>query len=115
MQRAPPLQPDPTVIAATLIAASIMSSDEDDIELSEDEVEVKPRRRRRKKKKDPNRPKRNMSAFFLYSNANRERVKEENPEAKFGDIVSGWIPLCVPLLCSGAVCALALARCGGVC
>ena len=29
-----------------------------------------------------------MSSFFLYSNANRARVKEENPEAKFGDIVS---------------------------
>jgi len=36
--------------------------------------------------KDPNKPKRNMSAFFLYSNANRERVKTEHPEAKFGDI-----------------------------
>jgi len=64
-----------------------MSSDEDDIDsISEDEVVVKPKRRRKKKKKDPNRPKRNMSAFFLYSNANRARIKEENPEAKFGDI-----------------------------
>mmetsp|Transcript_28796 Transcript_28796/g.54405 ORF Transcript_28796/g.54405 Transcript_28796/m.54405 type:complete len:100 (-) Transcript_28796:845-1144(-) len=69
-----------------------MSSDEDDIdsieEEEEEEIVVKPKRRRKKKKKDPNRPKRNMSAFFLYSNANRVRVKEENPEAKFGDIVS---------------------------
>mmetsp|Transcript_28795 Transcript_28795/g.54397 ORF Transcript_28795/g.54397 Transcript_28795/m.54397 type:complete len:206 (-) Transcript_28795:206-823(-) len=67
-----------------------MSSDEDDIdsieEEEEEEIVVKPKRRRKKKKKDPNRPKRNMSAFFLYSNANRVRVKEENPEAKFGDI-----------------------------
>ena len=67
-----------------------MSSDEDDdidsIE-EEEEVVVKPKRRRKKKKnKDPNRPKRNMSAFFLYSNAHRQRVKEENPDAKFGDI-----------------------------
>jgi hypothetical protein len=29
-----------------------------------------------------------MSAFFLYSQENRSRVKEENPEASFGDIVS---------------------------
>lgn len=29
-----------------------------------------------------------MSAFFLYSQANRTRVKEENGEASFGDIVS---------------------------
>ena len=73
-----------------------MSSDEVDIDsIDEDEDEdeemaVKPKRRAKKKKakKDPNRPKRNMSSFFLYSNANRERIKEENPEAKFGDIVS---------------------------
>jgi len=56
-------------------------------EEEEDEVATKPKRRRKKKgKKDPNKPKRNMSAFFLYSNAHRERVKEENPNAKFGDI-----------------------------
>jgi hypothetical protein len=71
-----------------------MSSDEEDIdsidedEDEEEEVAAKPKRRAKKKKakKDPNRPKRNMSAFFLYSNANRERIKEENPEAKFGEI-----------------------------
>jgi hypothetical protein len=77
-----------------------MSSDEEDIDSfddEEDEEEVaKPKRRGKKKKakKDPNRPKRNMSAFFLYSNANRERIKEENPEAKFGEIVSFLSVLC---------------------
>jgi hypothetical protein len=71
-----------------------MSSDEEDIDSIDDDEEeevVKPKNKRRKKSKknkDPNRPKRNMSAFFLYSNANRERVKAENPESKFGDIVS---------------------------
>jgi len=69
-----------------------MSSDEEDIDSIDDEEEVaKPKNKRRKKSKknkDPNRPKRNMSAFFLYSNANRERVKAENPDSKFGDIVS---------------------------
>ena len=45
-----------------------------------------PKGKKQKKKKDPNAPKRNMSAFFLYSCANRAQVKEENPDAKFGDI-----------------------------
>lgn len=38
--------------------------------------------------KDPNKPKRAMSAFFLYSQANRTAVKESNPDASFGDVVS---------------------------
>jgi len=37
---------------------------------------------------DPGKPKRAMSAFFLYSQGNRSRIKEENPEASFGEIVS---------------------------
>ena len=37
---------------------------------------------------DPNKPKRALSAFFLYSKGNRPRVKEENPEASFGEVVS---------------------------
>ena len=45
-----------------------------------------PKRRKKKKKKDPNAPKRNMSSFFLYSNATRNDVKAANPEAKFGEI-----------------------------
>eukprot|EP00553_Chaetoceros_curvisetus_P005341 CAMPEP_0204620616 /NCGR_PEP_ID=MMETSP0717-20131115/6600_1 /ASSEMBLY_ACC=CAM_ASM_000666 /TAXON_ID=230516 /ORGANISM="Chaetoceros curvisetus" /LENGTH=91 /DNA_ID=CAMNT_0051634851 /DNA_START=265 /DNA_END=537 /DNA_ORIENTATION=- len=64
-----------------------MSSDEDSVNnhyISEEEEPT----RKRKPKKDPNKPKRNMSAFFLYSNANRARIKEENPGIKFGQIVS---------------------------
>lgn len=41
---------------------------------------------KKRKKKDPNAPKRNMSAYFLYSNAVRETVRAENPDASFGDI-----------------------------
>jgi hypothetical protein len=37
---------------------------------------------------DPNRPKRAMSAFFLYSQGNRTTTKENNPDASFGEIVS---------------------------
>ena len=48
-----------------------------------------------------------MSSFFLYSNANRARVKEENPEAKFGDIVSCLffaINICAELVFFWGVC-----------
>lgn len=72
-----------------------MSSDEDTENSyeSDDEVVDVPepvarRGRPTKKGKDPNKPKRNMSAFFLYSNSNRNRVKEENAGIKFGQIVS---------------------------
>ena len=41
---------------------------------------------RKKKKKDPNAPKRNMSAYFLYSNDIRPQVKVENPTASFGEV-----------------------------
>jgi len=41
---------------------------------------------RKKQKKDPNAPKRNMSAYFLYSVHIRPSVKEQNPEASFGDV-----------------------------
>ena len=53
------------------------------------EVEVKPKRRG-KKKKDPNRPKKFMTAYILYSNNVRSSVSAANPEAKFGDIVSPY-------------------------
>eukprot|EP00978_Attheya_sp_CCMP212_P003138 scaffold6461_cov48-Attheya_sp.AAC.5 len=35
---------------------------------------------------DPNRPKRNMTALYLYSKANRAKVKANNPEASIHDI-----------------------------
>lgn len=67
--------------------------DEEEEEVEEDAPVAKKRRNKQgggkqKKKKDPNKPKRNMSAYFLYSTANRERVKNENPSASFGDLVS---------------------------
>ena len=42
--------------------------------------------KKKKQKKDPSAPKRNMSAYFLYSIQARPVVKEENPDASFGDI-----------------------------
>jgi hypothetical protein len=35
---------------------------------------------------DPNKPKRAMSAFFLYSQAERPNVKVNHPEASFGEV-----------------------------
>lgn len=39
-----------------------------------------------KKQKDPNAPKKGMSAFMIFSQENRSKIKESNPEATFADI-----------------------------
>ncbi|KAI9189755.1 Non-histone chromosomal protein 6 [Blastocladiella emersonii ATCC 22665] len=44
------------------------------------------RKTRVKKDKDPNKPKRPMTAFFIFSGEFRDAVKAENPEAKVGQI-----------------------------
>jgi len=47
------------------------------------------RPKKKKKKKDPNAPKRNQSAYFMFSNANREKVKKElGGSAKITEIAS---------------------------
>mmetsp|Transcript_10539 Transcript_10539/g.14870 ORF Transcript_10539/g.14870 Transcript_10539/m.14870 type:complete len:204 (-) Transcript_10539:833-1444(-) len=62
-------------------------SDDESEEEGPIEEEVKPMKTKRtKKQKDSTKPKRGMSAFFFYSNANRARVKEENPSIAFGDV-----------------------------
>jgi len=63
-----------------------MSSDDDSLNNHYISDEDDAPKKKRKPKKDPNKPKRNMSAFFLYSNANRDRVKEENPGVAFGQV-----------------------------
>lgn len=68
--------------------------DEDDVEEEIEDAPVEQKKRKTAKKgggkkiKDPNKPKRNMTAFFLYSNANRAKIKAEYPEATFGELVS---------------------------
>ncbi|KAI8818951.1 putative nonhistone protein 6 [Fimicolochytrium jonesii] len=42
--------------------------------------------RKTKAKKDPNAPKKPLSAFMIFSQENRPRIKEENPDATFGDL-----------------------------
>ncbi len=39
-----------------------------------------------KKKRDPNAPKKPMTAFMLFSNEMRSKLKEENPDLSFGDL-----------------------------
>jgi len=39
-----------------------------------------------KRKKDPNAPKRGLSAYMFFANDNREKVREDNPGIKFGDV-----------------------------
>eukprot|EP00546_Thalassionema_frauenfeldii_P017618 CAMPEP_0178900124 /NCGR_PEP_ID=MMETSP0786-20121207/3297_1 /TAXON_ID=186022 /ORGANISM="Thalassionema frauenfeldii, Strain CCMP 1798" /LENGTH=121 /DNA_ID=CAMNT_0020571089 /DNA_START=206 /DNA_END=568 /DNA_ORIENTATION=+ len=72
------------------------NEEEDSEEEEEEEETAKPapkKRKGRKKKKDPKKPKRNMSACFLYFQASRPQVRAENPDAKFADIVSNMCRL----------------------
>lgn len=39
-----------------------------------------------KKKKDPNAPKRGLSAYMFFANDMRDKVREENPGIKFGEV-----------------------------
>ncbi|KAJ7875354.1 high mobility group box domain-containing protein [Mycena olivaceomarginata] len=41
---------------------------------------------RGKKEKDPNAPKRALSAYMFFSSDWRERIKNENPDASFGEV-----------------------------
>lgn len=47
--------------------------------------------KKKRKKKDPNAPKKSKSAYILFSSDHRQAIKEANPDASFGEIVS-----CVP-------------------
>ena len=55
----------------------------------------------KRKKRDPNKPRRNLSSFILFSNANRDRIKEQNPGTNFGKIVSLKIFLLVSCFLHG--------------
>ncbi|KAL5118046.1 Non-histone chromosomal protein 6 [Pleosporales sp. CAS-2024a] len=39
-----------------------------------------------KKKKDPNAPKRGLSAYMFFANQERDKVREDNPGIKFGEV-----------------------------
>ncbi len=46
-----------------------------------------PKAKKPRRKKDPNAPKKALSAFMYFSNANRERIKAENPGIAFGQVI----------------------------
>ncbi|KAF2165822.1 hypothetical protein M409DRAFT_55682 [Zasmidium cellare ATCC 36951] len=39
-----------------------------------------------KKKKDPNMPKRGLSAYMFFANDQRDKVRDDNPGIKFGEV-----------------------------
>ncbi|KAG0005588.1 Non-histone chromosomal protein 6 [Modicella reniformis] len=45
-----------------------------------------PKKRKRKAKKDPNAPKNPMSAYLLFCEEWREKVKAANPDSSFGEL-----------------------------
>ena len=47
-------------------------------------------KKKTKAKKDPNAPKKAQSAYNYFVSQNRARIKEENPDASFGDLVSSF-------------------------
>ena len=54
----------------------------------DDDVAESPKK---KKKKDKNAPKRGKSAYNYFMELNRKRIKDENPDASFGDVVRGLV------------------------
>lgn len=50
--------------------------------------EVKQKKKKRAKK-DPNAPKNPLSAYLLFCNDHRDRVKSDNPDASFGKLPRG--------------------------
>jgi structure-specific recognition protein 1 len=52
----------------------------------------------KKPKKDPNAPKKPLSGYMIFMSQNRARIKEENPDFSFGDIVSLTLRLAETLL-----------------
>lgn len=86
-----------------------LSEDEDDDDEVEEEVAA-PKKKRTGSKKNSTKPKRNMSAFFLYSQAFRAQVKEDNSDVSFGDIVSQEVPF-VPIVSNKCECKVVVLVC----
>src|SRR5690242_13873327 len=55
-------------------------------ESSDDEDDKKKKPAKKKRKKDPNAPKKASSAYFHFSKKMRQKIKEDNPTATFGEI-----------------------------
>ncbi len=71
--------------------------DDDDSDMIIDDLPKKKRKKsknsdeatpaKKKPKKDPNAPKKALTSYMIYMSENRERIKRENPDASFGDLV----------------------------
>ncbi|KAL7567414.1 hypothetical protein ACA910_021377 [Epithemia clementina (nom. ined.)] len=61
------------------------NKDERDEDDDEEDDEGSPKKRK-KSKKDPNAPKKAQSAYILYASKMRSKIKEDNPDAGFGDL-----------------------------
>jgi hypothetical protein len=70
----------------TPMTATLTSRHDQSTATTTNTVTTKPKRKR--SRRDPNKPKGWLTPVLLYSNANRARVKLENPNASFGDVVS---------------------------
>ena len=62
------------------------SDDDDDDDSSEDEGASKKKKGKKGAKKDPNAPKGASSAYVFFNKESRSKIKEENPDASFGEI-----------------------------
>jgi len=51
-------------------------------------TDVEAKKKKKRKKRDPNKPKGFVCASLKYANANRQRVKDANPNATFQEVVS---------------------------
>jgi len=59
---------------------------------------VESKKKKKRKKRDPNKPKGFVCASLKYANANRQRVKDANPNASFQEVVSPpviWVCSCM--------------------
>jgi structure-specific recognition protein 1 len=54
---------------------------------------------KKKAKKDPNAPKKSLTAYMIFSTSMRPTIKEQNPDASFGDLVSSAIKTYIAHLC----------------
>lgn len=85
-------------LIAEYVAEHAGDVDEDDIG-STSEVASKPKKMR--KKKDPDAPKNPKNAYLFFSNEKRQAVKDANPDASFGEVVSsGSIPFYCSVPCT---------------
>jgi hypothetical protein len=90
-----------------LVDQDASDEEEEEVEVSDEGTPVKndegegSEKAKAKKKCDPNKPKGFVSAALMYSMAHRSARKAENPDATFGEVVSGTIRIFVAITFAG--------------